>query len=52
MSWLTSSAARPAVFAGVVLFVAVLAAGLLAAWIASAAIRRVIALRMVAPGAR
>ncbi len=45
ISWLTSSAGRPAVFAGVVLFVAVLAAGLLAAWIASAAIRRVVAQR-------
>lgn len=45
ISWLTSSAARPTVFAGIVLFVAVLAAGLLAAWIASIAIRRVIAQR-------
>jgi len=45
VSWLSSSAARPTVFAGVVLFVAVLAAGLLAAWIASAAIRRVVAQR-------
>jgi hypothetical protein len=45
ISWLTSSAARPTVFAGIVLFVAVLAAGLLAAWIASMAIRRVTAQR-------
>ena len=45
ISWLTSSAARPTVYAGIVLFVAVLAAGLLAAWIASAAIRRVVAQR-------
>ena len=45
ISWLTSSAARPTVYAGLVLFVAVLAAGLLAAWIASAAIRRVVAQR-------
>jgi hypothetical protein len=45
MSWLTSSAARPTIFAAVVLFVAVLAAGVLAAWIASAAIRRVVAQR-------
>ena len=45
ISWLTSSAARPTVFAGIVLFVAVVAAGLLAAWIASMAIRRVIAQR-------
>lgn len=45
ISWLTSSAARPTVFAGIVLFVAVLAAGLLAAWIASTAIRRVTAQR-------
>ena len=45
ISWLTSSAARPTVFAATVLFVAVLAAGLLAAWIASMAIRRVTAQR-------
>jgi hypothetical protein len=43
ISWLTSSAARPTVFSAIVLFVAVLAAGLLAAWIASVAIRRVVA---------
>ncbi len=42
ISWLTSNSARPTVLAAVVLFVAVLAAGLLAAWIASAAIRRVV----------
>ena len=35
MSWLTSSTARPTIFAAVVLFIAVLAAGLLAAWIAA-----------------
>ncbi|WP_448810255.1 hypothetical protein [Agromyces bauzanensis] len=45
ISWLTSNAARPTVLAAIVLFVAVLAAGLLAAWIASAAIRRVVAQR-------
>lgn len=45
VSWLTSSAARPAVLTAVVIFVAILAAGLLAAWIASAAIRRVVAQR-------
>lgn len=45
LSWLTSNAARPTVFAAVVLFIAVLAAGLLAAWIASIAIRRVVAQR-------
>lgn len=45
LSWLDSSAARPTVFAAVVLFIAVLAAGLLAAWIASIAIRRVVAQR-------
>ena len=45
MAWLTSSTARPTIFAAVVLFIAVLAAGLLAAWIASAAIKRVVAQR-------
>jgi hypothetical protein len=45
ISWLTSSAARPTVFAAIVLFVAVLAAGLLAAWIANVAVRRVVAQR-------
>ncbi|WP_350349707.1 hypothetical protein ABIQ69_07330 [Agromyces sp. G08B096] len=45
MSWLDSSAARPALFAAAVLFVAVVVAGLLAAWIASAAIKRVVAQR-------
>lgn len=45
VSWLTSNAARPAVLTAVVIFVAILAAGLLAAWIASAAIRRVVAQR-------
>src|SRR6478735_431151 len=44
-SWLGSSAARPAIFAAIVLFVAVIVAGLLAAWIASAAIRLVVAQR-------
>jgi hypothetical protein len=42
ISWLTSSEAQPTVFAGVVLFVAVLASGLLAAWIGSSAVRRVV----------
>ena len=45
ISWLTSSAARPTVYAGIVLFVAVLLAGLLASWIASMAVRRVVAQR-------
>lgn len=45
ISWLDSSASRPAVFSAVVLFFAVLAAGLLAAWIASGAIKRVVAQR-------
>ncbi len=45
ISWLTSSAARPTVFAAVVLFVSVLASGLLAAWIAGTAVRRVVAQR-------
>jgi hypothetical protein len=45
VSWLGSSAARPAIFAGVVLFVAVVVAGLLAAWIAGAALKRVVAQR-------
>ncbi|MDQ0892577.1 hypothetical protein [Agromyces ramosus] len=45
ISWLSSSAARETVFAAVVLFVAVLVAGLLAAWIASAAIKRVVGQR-------
>lgn len=45
MSWLTSSAAQPTVFSAIVLFAAVLASGLLAAWIASSAIRRVVAQR-------
>jgi hypothetical protein len=45
ISWLTSSAARETVFAAVVLFVAVLVAGLLSAWIAGAAIRRVVGQR-------
>jgi len=45
ISWLTSSAARPTVLAVIMLFMAVLTAGLLAAWIASAAIRRVVAQR-------
>lgn len=45
ISWLTSDAARPTVLATVVLFVAMLASGLLAAWIAGAAIRRLVAQR-------
>ncbi|GAA1505631.1 hypothetical protein BJ978_002845 [Agromyces terreus] len=42
ISWLTSSEAQSTLFAGAVLFLAVLASGLLAAWIASAAVRRVV----------
>jgi hypothetical protein len=45
ISWLTSSEARPVLFTGAVLFLAVLAAGLLAAWISAAAIRHVVAQR-------
>ena len=45
INWLTSSDARPTVYAGIVLFVAVLAAGLLAAWIGSASVRRIVAQR-------
>jgi len=45
ISWLDSSASRPAVFSAAVLFLAVLAAGLLAAWIASGAVKRVVAQR-------
>jgi hypothetical protein len=45
ISWLASSAARPTVYVGIVLFVAMLASGLLASWIASAAIRRIVAQR-------
>lgn len=45
ISWLTSNAARPTVLAAVVLFVAMLASGLLAAWIAGTAIRRLVAQR-------
>ena len=45
ISWLTSSAARPTVITAIVLFLAVLAAGLLAAWIAGVAIRRIVAQR-------
>lgn len=45
ISWLSSSAARETVFAALVLFVAVLVAGLLAAWIASSAIKRVVGQR-------
>ncbi|GAA1832204.1 hypothetical protein [Agromyces salentinus] len=45
ISWLTSSEAQPTLFAGAVLFVAVLASGLLAAWIASSAVRRVVGQR-------
>ncbi|MGH3703441.1 MAG: hypothetical protein ACRDT9_02320 [Agromyces sp.] len=44
-SWLASSASRPTVFSAVVLFIAVLAAGLLAAWIANLAIKRLVAQR-------
>ncbi|GAA2461056.1 hypothetical protein [Agromyces soli] len=45
ISWLDSSASRPAIFSAAVLFLAVLAAGLLAAWIASGAVKRVVAQR-------
>ncbi|MDF0515129.1 hypothetical protein PX701_15965 [Agromyces sp. H3Y2-19a] len=45
ISWLTSSSSQSAVFAAGVLFVAVLASGLLAAWISTAAVRRVVAQR-------
>ncbi|WP_308799610.1 hypothetical protein [Agromyces silvae] len=45
ISWLGSSAARPAIFAAIVLFVAVIVAGLLAAWISSAAIKRMVTQR-------
>lgn len=45
ISWLTSSESQSTVFAAIVLFVAVLAAGLLAAWISSAAVKRVVAQR-------
>lgn len=45
ISWLTSSASQSAVLTAALLFLAVLAAGLLAAWIASSAIRRVVAQR-------
>jgi hypothetical protein len=45
ISWLTSDEARPVLFTGVVLFLAVLAAGLLAAWISAMAIRHVVAQR-------
>ncbi|AWB95724.1 hypothetical protein DCE93_08645 [Agromyces badenianii] len=45
ISWLGSSTARPAVFSAVVLFFAVLAAGLLAVWIANLAIKRLVAQR-------
>lgn len=45
ISWITSNSARPTLLAAAVLFVAVLAAGLLASWIANMAIRRVIAQR-------
>jgi hypothetical protein len=44
-SWLGSSAARPAIFAAIALFVAVIVAGLLAAWISSAAIKRMVSQR-------
>ncbi|UOQ88928.1 hypothetical protein MUN74_16925 [Agromyces endophyticus] len=45
ISWLTASTSQSTVFTAIVLFVAVLAAGLIAAWISSAAIRRVVAQR-------
>ncbi|WP_127793638.1 hypothetical protein [Agromyces sp. LHK192] len=45
MTWLDSSAARETIFAAAVLFIAVVVAGLLAAWIATAAVKRVVAQR-------
>ncbi len=45
IAWITSSDAQTAVFTAAVLFVAVLAAGLLAAWISAGAIKRVVAQR-------
>ncbi|MEF3403980.1 hypothetical protein [Agromyces sp. CCNWLW203] len=45
ISWLDSSASQPTVFSAVVLFIAVLAAGLLAAWISGLAIKRLVAQR-------
>lgn len=45
ISWLTSSESQTAVFTAGVLFVSILAAGLLAAWISSAAVKRVVAQR-------
>lgn len=45
ISWLDSSASRPVIFSAAVLFVAVVAAGLLAAWISASALKRVVAQR-------
>ncbi|WP_139416933.1 hypothetical protein [Agromyces laixinhei] len=45
ISWLGSNEAQPAVFSAVVLFFAVIAAGLLAVWIANLAIKRLVAQR-------
>ena len=45
IAWITSGDAQTAVFTAAVLFVAVLAAGLLAAWISARAIKRVVAQR-------
>ncbi|MRG58640.1 hypothetical protein GE115_01950 [Agromyces sp. CFH 90414] len=45
MTWIESSEAQPTLFAAGVLFVAVVVAGLLAAWIATAAVKRVVAQR-------
>lgn len=45
ISWLGTSAARPTIFAAIVLFVAVIVAGLLAAWISSAAVKRMVTQR-------
>ncbi|UOE45319.1 hypothetical protein [Agromyces larvae] len=45
VSWLASPGARPALFSAGVLFIAVILSGLLAAWIASASTRRLVAQR-------
>ncbi|MET4157892.1 hypothetical protein [Agromyces sp. PvR057] len=45
ISWLTSSEAESTVFAAAVLFVAVIVAALLGAWIATSAVRRIVAQR-------
>ncbi|WP_394552321.1 hypothetical protein ACDF64_15840 [Agromyces sp. MMS24-JH15] len=45
LTWLDAPSTRPTLFAAGVLFVAVVAAGLLAAWISTGAVRRVVAQR-------